>query len=164
MLQKHGSCNNCGQCCGCETAPNRMSPFPATWPEAVAKWTVESLVEGAPIFQITGHPDIGGPIAGVVRMNNKNWYWLWRLGQPDHGLVANAPPWADDSTYEPQCPFLDSGQAGVYPCGAEGDVLGEVIRNNLGCREIGMPEFLEAEQWIDYLADHPLCSLDYQTV
>lgn len=161
MLQKMGSCNNCGQCCGCETAPNRMSPFPRRWPEAVRNWTIASIEENAPIFRIIGHPSLGAQRQGTFRLGNNTFRWTWVTG---HGLNANAPPWGDETAYEPQCPVLLPREPdGSYPCGVEGTEW-EIVCDALGCRERGMPEFLEEASWEQYITDHPLCSLDYQPV
>ena len=158
MLRKMGSCNNCGQCCGCETAPNRISPFPATWPEAVRNWTIASIEENAPIFKITGHPSLGAARQGTIKVGSFTIRWIWVVGA---GLNKNLAPWGDESTYEPECPALMPGVAGVYPCALEGTQW-EIIRTSLGCREIGMPEYLDEGSWDGWITDHPLCSLDYQ--
>jgi hypothetical protein len=135
-----------------------MSPFPKTWPEALRNWTPQSIVDSCPIFQITGHPAFGGHRYGAVRVGQNTLRWVWIVGR---GLNTNLPPWDDEGTYEPQCPALLGETGGEYPCAVEGTPW-DIIRASLGCREIGMPEFLEAERWLEYLVDHPLCSLDYQ--
>lgn len=150
-VQISGSCNDCGQCCGCETAPNRAPPFPPTWPEAVRNWTVQSLNELV-LFQITGHPDLGAPRAASVRIANKTFHLMW---VPGVGLVADMAPWGDESTYAPQCPFLLPESGGVYPCGVEGTQW-DGIREAFGCR--WLPDEMADVSWAQWTEDHPACS------
>lgn len=156
MLQISGECNDCGQCCGCETAPNRTGPFPKNWPEAVNSWQINVLRDAHPVFQITGHPDLGGLRFGSVRPvgGNTTFHWIWI---PGVGLVADAPPWGDESTYELQCPFLKSPVSGVYPCGVIGTVA-EIIKTQMRCR--WLPPTWDERSWNEWKTNHPDCSYE----
>ena len=156
-MQRMGACNQCGQCCGCETAPERGSPFPKTWPEAVRTWTVDDL-SNTVIFQITGHPDLGAPRYGAIKIGSPTFRWIWI---PGVGLVADKAPWGDESSYEPQCPMLLPESGGQYPCGVEGTQW-DGIRSAFGCRDLGLPDELDeasAQQWV---TDHPNCGIWYE--
>jgi len=158
-----GTCNDCGQCCGCETAPNRTSPFPGNWPEAVRNWEMEFLANTHLIFKIVSHPVIGGAIYGSFKIATGTYYWRW---VPGHGLCANSPPWADPNTWEPQCPVLMGANQGTYPCGIKdvtinmpgGPVEGNAIRQSMSCRELGMPPTMRDDEWEQWHRDHPACS------
>lgn len=162
MLRVIGSCNQCGQCCGGGGAPNPSPPFPSTWPESVRNWQIAVLAESAPIFQVTGHPDLGGARAGAVRIGNKTFRWIWI---PGRGLCADQPPWGDESAYLPQCPVLMPEQQGVWACGIAGTPW-QVIRDRLGCRdwpewehpEYGLGKWITEEGWTQWMTDHPACS------
>jgi Fe-S-cluster containining protein len=159
-----GDCNDCGQCCGCETAPNRTSPFDPLWPESVRNWEIDFLANTHKIFRIIGHPALAGTIYGRVRIGNVFYYWRWL---PREGLVANLPPYADETTWAPQCPLLKAESQGTYPCGVKGETLqipgggtmpGDELRQSLSCRELGMPPTMRDEEWEQWHSDHPACS------
>lgn len=152
MVLISGSCNNCGQCCGCPTAPNRASAWPRNWPAAVRTWDPAVRASVYPVFVVTGHPGEGGPQAGVIRLGNRNYRWIW---VPSAGLCADAPPWGDPASYEPQCPLLGPVQGdGTYPCAVIGTQW-EAIATQIGCR--WLPETMEDEHWAQWIADHPAC-------
>lgn len=157
MPTRYGECNSCGMCCGSPDAPNRDSPWPDNWPEAVRTWQIDYLAETFPIFQTTGHPDLGGAGAGAVRIANKTYRWIW---VPGHGLCADAPPWGDPSTYEEMCPVLGSEQPdGTYPCGVMGTAW-EEIPTKLGCRTL--PEEWDQRSIDEWFTNHPKCGFWYE--
>lgn len=161
-----GSCSSCGQCCGAESAPNPTSPWPATWPDGVRNWAIDDILSRLPIFKVTGHPAMQGPLYGSFKISTGQYYWTW---VPGHGLCKNAPPWADNTSYRPECPVLmDEDTPGVYPCGIQditinmpgGPVEGNDIREKQGCRELGMVgKTIRDEDWNSWITDHPACTL-----
>jgi len=122
----------------------------------VRNWQIGVLSEAHPVFQITGHPDLGGSRYGAVRPigSNTTFRWIWI---PGNGLCADSAPYGDENTYEPQCPFLTGPVAGEYPCGIAGTAV-EIIKTQMGCR--WLPEFMEDASWQQWITDHPLCSFE----
>lgn len=162
MMQISGTCNDCGQCCGCETAPNRIGPLPRNYPDAVRNWDMDFLFNEKLIFKITDHPVRGGATYGGFSISTGTYYWRW---VPGYGLCANLPPYDDADTWEPQCPVLQEVQPdGTYPCGIEdieinmpgGKIAGNDIRASMGCR--WLPDTMTDESWNQWITDHPNCS------
>jgi hypothetical protein len=152
MLIIQGTCNRCGQCCGAPGSPNRDSPWPDNWPEALARWDPATLGEGLPLFSLVRLPGQGGPRYFATRVGRTTYRGIWI---PGHGLCRDNPPWGDEDTYEETCPFLGDQQPdGSYPCGLV-DSAWEDIYNDF-CAPMGQ-RWTEAQvtQW---QADHPLCS------
>jgi hypothetical protein len=157
MMQIQGSCNRCGQCCGAPGSPNRDSPWPNNWPEAVATWRISYLAETFPVFQLTGHPALGGEVARVVRINNKNYSLRW---VPGHGLCKNTPPLNDPNTWEEQCPFLmDQLPDDSYPCALAGTQWNQQY---VQCMDMG--EYWDEASVAEWQANHPLCSYTFVEV
>lgn len=157
MMQIQGSCSRCGQCCGAPGSPNRDSPWPNNWPEAVRTWQINNLASIFPVFQITGHPALGGETARVVRIDNKNYSFRWVSG---HGLCHNSPPLNDPETYEEQCPFLASQLPdGSYPCALAGTQWDAQFQQ---CMAMG--EFWTEASVAEWQENHPLCSYTWVTV
>jgi len=157
MPTRYGECTNCGMCCGSPDAPNRDSPWPDNWPEAVRTWQIEYLANVYPIFKTTGHPTLGGANAGAVRLGNKTYRWIWI---PGHGLCADAAPYGNASTYYEMCPLLGARQPdGTYPCGAMGTPF-EEIPTKLGCRTL--PLEWDQKSIDEWFTNHPNCGFWYE--
>lgn len=153
-MQRMGTCNRCGQCCGADGSPEQNSPWPNTWPEALRDWQEEDLPV---IFQMVGHPAFGAAVARVFRISGKNYRSIW---VPGHGLCEDKPPWGDVATYSEECPFLmDDPGDGTRPCALVG-TLYEAIWMVLCQPE--PPEEKSAAQVAQWQARHPLCSYTWE--
>lgn len=158
MYQIQGECNRCGQCCGAPGSPNRDSPWPNNWPEAVRNWSISALQTHLPMFTVTGHPDLGGQRAFAARIGNKTYRGIWI---PGHGLCADAAPFGDESAYEEQCPFLGAQQPDdSYPCGLVGTPFEAV--HTIQCAPMG--EFWSDTSVEEWQTNHPLCSYEFVEV
>ena len=156
IVSGYDPCGRCGQCCGAPGSPNRDSPWPDNWPEAVASWQIDALADAQPIFTLSGHPDLGGQRAWAIRVGNKTYRGIWI---PGHGLCADAPPYGDASAFEEMCPFLGNKLPnGSYPCGLAGTPFDAVYQQCMRVKTTGWTE-QEVEQW---QADHPLCSYVFE--
>ena len=125
--QRVGECNGCGQCCGglgTLPQPDRRTPFPRNWPEAIRYWSLDDAVQAIPQTGLCGLGQIGQDTIGVaapvgmVNIQGHKFYYVWLAGI---GLVKDSSAQHDGSSYEPQCPFLLDVQGdGTMPCGLVG--------------------------------------------
>lgn len=153
---RQGECNRCGQCCGAPGSPERDSPWPDTYPEAVRNWTIASIEKNCPIFKLVGHPSLGAPTAAAFRVANKTYRAIWK---PGHGLCADAPPWGDDKSFEEMCPFLMPQQPdGTHPCALVGTQW-EYIWEKM-CKP-SPPMEMSEEDVKTWQRRHPKCSYEW---
>lgn len=157
MYRISGSCNRCGQCCGAPGSPNRDSPWPDRWPEALDSWAEEALQQ-IPILKHVLLPSKGGQPYWAVRLGGTTYRGIWI---PGHGLCRDNPPWGDITTYEETCPFLGEQQPdGSYPCGLIGTMYEDVYYDF--CSQMGTYwQDFQVERWQE---DHPLCSYTFEKV
>lgn len=152
-MQRVGSCNRCGQCCGAEGSPNQDSPWPDSWPESLATWQEARLLEEIPLFQLLAHPAHGGPSAGVAIVGGVQCYWIW---VPGEGLCADRPPYGNPSKFHQKCPFLgdDPGDS-TRPCLLVGTPFQWLF--DAMC-EIAPPQELPPFKVAIWQDNHPGCS------
>jgi len=160
-----GTCNLCGQCCGCETAPNRDSPWAKDYLWALRTWADSDLPGIASVLK---PPANGGPVSGSFQIGTAQYQFIW-VAEPLHGLCKDLPPYGKTNNYARQCPLLmtspDGGQ--TYPCAAYqsatviptlGITVGQWWDSVCG---VMPPMTLEDWQVQMWEANHPACSYTY---
>lgn len=152
-MQRQGTCNRCGQCCGAAGSSEQDSPWPDNWPDGLRNWLQETIETSFPILKLIGNPHFGGAESGVFNVRGKKCYWIWVKG---HGLCKDLPPYGDLSTYSEECPFLlpDPGD-GTRPCvlvGTQYRAVWDVMCQNQP------PMEKTSEEVAVWQARHPLCS------
>jgi len=165
VYTRTGECNMCGQCCGCETAPNRTSPWPACLIYALRDWA-DSDLPG--ITSVIKPPTKDGVLSGSVQIGTAQYPFIWVEDPPD-GLCKDLPPYGKTNNYARQCPLLMSTPDGgvTYPCAAYSSTtviptLGITVGEwwNQNCQPLPSVRMLE-EQVQQWETDHPLCSYVY---
>ena len=162
-MQRTGTCNRCGQCCGADGSPEQRNPWPRTWPEAFRNWRLEDVIAMFPqalLFGIItkGDGSIGkSQEYGTTRIAGggppRNYYWAW---VPGHAVCKDTSPGHDGSQYSLECPFLkDDPGDGTRPCGLVGTGQDDAFR--LACEPEPPMEKTPEEVGV-WQQRHPLCS------
>lgn len=168
-MQRQGTCNRCGQCCGAEGSPYQRNPWPSPWYDAngncaFRNWQYENLLAVWPqavLFGVLsktggGGCDIPDPLYGAIRVTGAGggmYYWVW---VPGHAVCRDTSVGHDGSSYSVECPFLkpDPGD-GTRPCGLVGTNRDNDFR--VAC-ESAPPLEKTVEQAAQWEERHPLCS------
>lgn len=162
-MQRQGTCNRCGQCCGAEGSPHQRNPWPSTWPGAFRNWQLVDLIAVWPqalLFGVISKVD--GEIGpdtdyGTTRITGggapRDYYWVWIDG---YSVCKDTSPGHDGSAYSLECPFLlpDPGD-GSRPCGLVG--TGQDNSFRVAC-EGEPPEYKTVDEVTQWQTRHPLCS------
>lgn len=162
MYNRTGSCSRCGECCGFprSTDSGQNNPWPPDWPSDVRSWMLSVIESEAPMFQITGHPNLGGKGFGTVRFAGNTCNWIWIDGK---GLCTDTGRKGDATDYDQRCPCLGNKQpSGQVPCLLVGTNW-EFIWQKL-CQPVP-PVELPDEYYARFIADWhincPSCSYTY---
>jgi len=151
-MQRQGSCNRCGQCCGADGSPDQDSPWPDSFPECFRNWQLADIESTRYIFQVIRPPSHGGSSHGRLRVGGKNYRYIW---VPGHGLCKDKTPWGNTSSYSEECPFLmDDPGDGTRPCAFYGGAFQVVYDHD--CDTVPMEK--SAEEVLVWQQRHPLCS------
>ena len=162
VMQRQGTCNRCGQCCGAEGSPYQHNPWPSTWPGAFRTWQLANLIAVWPqalLFGVVDKVTGGiGPNEDVdsIRVTGPGggmYYYVW---VPGHAVCRDISAGHDGSSYSLECPFLkpDPG-GGTRPCGLVGTNQDDSFR--IAC-EGEPPEQKTVEEVAQWQLRHPLCS------
>lgn len=148
-MQRQGTCNLCGQCCGAEGSPNQANPWPKWWARSVRNWSEDTLPL---LIKLVRSPWHDGPLALAILIGGNTYHVIWIEGRPCKDLQ----PWGDESTYSLECPFLmDNSGNDTRPCALVGTPYEFVWLHH--CQPLPPLELPEGKvaQWQEW---HPLCS------
>lgn len=160
-MQRQGTCNLCGQCCGSDDSPHQHNPWPGPWPSSIRNWQYTHFEAIWPFIRIVGLEERPGGGIDVVQVYGRHnlkgnkIYWRW---VPGHALCKNLPPYDDPNTYSLECPWLlpDPGD-GTRPCAFIGTRFEDLWLACKICSE-GAPMVCSAESVAEWEWRHPGCS------
>lgn len=171
-MQRMGTCNRCGQCCGADGSPEQRNPWPSAWYSSASRcsfrrWQLADVLESKPILLLfnvlqkedgsIGAPD---PLYNSVRITGPGggrYYYVWT---PGHAICRDISAGHDGSSYSLECPFLlpDSGDS-TRPCALVGTNQDDIFR--VACEPEPLME-KTAEQVTQWQQRHPLCSYTWE--
>ena len=115
------------------------------------------------MIQLVGDPFHGGAQARAIKIGPNTYYCIWVAGV---GLCKDLPTYGDDSTYEPECPFLEEWDGETYAspgvperlCGIFGTRYHAIWEAQ--CQNAPAPEMEQRDVDI-FFANCPDCSFTY---
>lgn len=150
-MQRTGTCNRCGECCGYPNPSGKQcNPWPGNWPEALRTWEQTFLEANIPIFRYLRHPQFGGAQFGSVKIQGTTHHWIWAPGK---GLCTDLPAYGDPSTYDQRCPFLNGKQCALV--GTPAQFVYDEYCSKFPPLELG------PEQVAEFFTNCPSCSYVY---
>lgn len=168
-MNRAGTCNRCGQCCGAEGSPNQANPWPKNWLDSHRNWNHTRFSSLWPYAVLFGVVSGGGDKPtkttehGTTRVTGggppRDFHWVWVDGRP----LKDISPAHDGTIPSLECPFLlpDPGD-GSRPCGLAG--TGRDADYLTVCDPPGPLVFATQAMVDQWETDHPLCSHSWPAV